>query len=83
MRKSNKTAMKRFAIRQEDGGYFLYFLNRYGYVVRLGRFGSYGAALWFLHDMKGETELMTFDRLCAVALGVQSCFAEWGVSCGL
>lgn len=75
--------IKRFAIQQEDGSFFLYFLNRYGYVVRLGRFQSYGAALWFLHDVKGETELMSFDRLCAVALGMQTCFSEWGVGYGL
>ena len=78
-----KNKKKRFAIQQEDGGHSLYFLNRYGYVVRLGRFQSYGAALWFLHDVKGETELMSFDRLCAVALGVQTCFSEWGDGYGL
>lgn len=73
--------IKRFAIQTGENGSELYFLNRYGYVVRLGRFQSYGAALWFMHDIPGECELMSLDRLCALALGVQVCFEEWGVPC--
>lgn len=74
--------IKRFAIQPEDGGHSLYFLNKYGFVASLGKFPNYGAALWFLHDVDGA-ELMTFERLCAVALGVQICFADWGVTSGL
>ncbi len=78
-----KKSVKRFAIQLENGSYTLYFLNQYGYVVSLGRFKNYGAALWYLHDIPGESELMGFDRLCAVALGVQTCFENWGVKYGL
>lgn len=73
-----KNRVKRFAIRKEGELHALYFLNQYGYVVRLGLFPSYGAALWWLHDVSGEAELMSFERLCAVALGVQTCFEQWG-----
>lgn len=73
-----KNRVKRFAIRKEGERHALYFLNQYGYVVRLGLFESYGAALWYLHDVSGDSELMSFERLCAVALGVQLVLEEWG-----